>query len=365
MLGSRFSLNFRSKDMLAQPLRLALIGFGTAGQGFAEILLSKREPLLTGQGLNAQIVAVTTASRGGVYHPEGLDIAQLLSASTSGSFANYPDQDGLVRDLDALATINQTNADVIIEVSLTNLTTGEPALSYVRTALECDKHVIIANKGPVAVAYNELVELARRKGVFFGYEGTVMSGTPSLRLAQQALSGATISEARGILNGTTNYILTQMENGASYADALAEAQRLGYAEADPTGDVEGFDAAGKLVILANILFGTALTVDDVDLTGISKLTTADVETASANGQRWKLIARALRTDTGIAASVKPLALPLSDPLTGVAGAKNAVTYETDLLGPVTLIGAGAGRKETGFAILSDVLALLREFGADK
>ncbi len=145
----------------------------------------------------------------------------------------------------------------------------------------------------------------------------------------------------------------------SYADALAEAQRLGYAEADPTGDVEGFDAAGKLVILANVVFGASLRMEDVDRTGITRLTTADIESARANGERWKLIACAQRTPNGVTASVKPTRLPLSDPLAGVGGATNAITYATDLLGPVTLVGPGAGRRETGFAILSDLLELAR------
>jgi homoserine dehydrogenase len=144
----------------------------------------------------------------------------------------------------------------------------------------------------------------------------------------------------------------------SYADALKEAQRLGYAEADPSGDVDGHDAAGKVVILANVIMGASLRMEDVDCTGISKITLEDVQSAHATGHRWKLIARAVRTENGVKASVKPERLPFSDPLTGVSGATNAVTYNTDLLGPVTLIGAGAGGKETAFAIISDLIELI-------
>jgi homoserine dehydrogenase len=342
-----------------KKLRLALIGFGTVGQGLAEILLTDRTKLNENQGVQFDIVAVSDLLKGAVYHPNGLDIAALLEAGRSGDLAAYPNTPGLVRSLDALATIEQSNADVVIEVSYTDLKTGEPALSHVKAAFEAGKHAIITNKGPVALAYKELSEKAARKHLFFGYEGTVMSGTPALRLANMALAGAEIHEARGILNGTTNYILTQMEKGAPYADALADAQRLGYAEADPTGDVEGFDAAGKLVILANTVLGGSLSMDDVDRTGITKLTPADIETASANGQRWKLIARACKTPEGITASVRPERLPVSDPLAGVSGVTNAVTYETDKVGSITLVGPGAGRKETGFAILSDLLALAR------
>src|SRR5260221_14723878 len=150
-----------------------------------------------------------------------------------------------------------------------------------------------------------------------------------------------------------------MENGAPYTDALAEAQRLGYAEANPSGDVEGFDAAGKIVIIANTVLGAKLGMNDVDRSGITHLTPADIESARSNGERWKLIARARRTEQGIVASVKPERLPVTDPLASVGGVMNAVTYEPDMLGPVTRVGPGAGRRETGYAILSDLLALAR------
>lgn len=345
--------------MANKMLRLALIGFGTVGQGLAEILHSNAEALAQQNDFRAAIVAVSDLMKGSVYCPYGLDIGLLLEAGRNGDLSSYPDQPGLIRSLDALTTIKQSNADCVIEVSYTDLRTGEPALSHVKAAFEAGKHAIITNKGPVALAYSELAELAGREGVFFGYEGTVMSGTPALRLAQTALAGCTIYEARGILNGTTNYILTQMENGASYEEALAEAQRLGYAEADPTGDVEGFDAAGKVLILANTVLGASLGMNDVDRTGITQLTSDDIESAKANGERWKLIARAQRTEQGIQASVRPERLPITNPLASVSGASNAITYETDMLGPVTLVGPGAGRRETGFAILSDLLALAR------
>ncbi|HNS00802.1 MAG TPA: homoserine dehydrogenase, partial [Anaerolineae bacterium] len=205
-----------------------------------------------------------------------------------------------------------------------------------------------------------LDELAAAQGVLFRFEGTVMSGTPAIRLARSALAGSQISQMQGILNGTTNYILTQMEGGQSYADSLAEAQRLGYAEADPTADVEGWDAAGKAVILANVLMGGDLRVADVDRTGISGLSLADVEAARAAGERWKLIARVWQEDNVARASVRPTRLPLSHPLAGVSGAVNACTYTTDLLGDVTLVGPGAGRLETGYAVLGDLLEIVRE-----
>jgi homoserine dehydrogenase len=336
-------------------MRLALIGFGNVGQGFAEILVERGSELAQRYGLQLQIVAVSDLFKGSVYNPQGLDPADLLTAVRADG--NLDKVQAPQRGWNALETIRSSNADVIIELSYTDLETGQPALDHIRTALQSSKHVITSNKGPVALHYQELKTLADQKGLQIGIEGTVMSGTPALRLGNDLLAGAGIQRIQGILNGTTNYILTRMEAGASYTEALADAQALGYAEADPTGDVEGFDAAGKAVILANLLLDAGLKMADVQRTGISKLTPQDIIEAAAAGERWKLIALVEQTNEGVRASVQPLRLPLSHPLASVSGATNAITYSTDLLGDVTLFGPGAGRAETGYAIVGDLLAI--------
>lgn len=336
-------------------MRLALIGFGNVGQGFAEILVERGSELAQRYGLQLQIVAVSDLFKGSVYNPQGLDPADLLTAVRADG--NLDKVQAPQRGWNALETIRSSNADVIIELSYTDLETGQPALDHIRTALQSSKHVITSNKGPVALHYQELKTLADQKGLQIGIEGTVMSGTPALRLGNDLLAGAGIQRIQGILNGTTNYILTRMEAGASYTEALADAQALGYAEADPTGDVEGFDAAGKAVILANLLLDAGLKMVDVQRTGISKLTPQDIIEAAAAGERWKLIALVEQTNEGVRASAQPLRLPLSHPLASVSGATNAITYSTDLLGDVTLFGPGAGRAETGYAIVGDLLAI--------
>ncbi len=333
-------------------MRLLLVGFGSVGQGFTEILRDKADILKRDHGFEAQIVGVNTRTRGGLYRADGLDPATLLDAIQAGSLNDYPDTDGLRRDLTLEAMID-VGADVLVDISPTNLRTAEPSLTYALTALRHGLHVVMANKGPVAVAYDQLLDAAKSAGKRVLFEGAVMAGTPTIRLGMEALAGCVISEARGILNGTTNYMLTQMENGRDYADVLAEAQRLGYAETDPTADVDGWDAAGKAIILAAALFKTKLTLDDMDVSGIRALTRADIDTAQAAGERWKLIAHV----TPKGGSVKAVRLPMTHPLAGVNGTTNAVTFTTDELGDVTLIGAGAGRRQTGFAILSDLLNL--------
>ena len=187
-----------------------------------------------------------------------------------------------------------------------------------------------------------------------------MSGTPLIELAQHGLAGAAINRIEGILNGTTNYMLTRMENGASYEEALIEAQELGYAETDPSGDVDGWDAAVKVSILAKALFGVDLPIDQVDRTGISGISSEDIQAADKKGERIRLIATIENHGDSIRGSVKPLSLPLTHPLSQVQGVMNAACLTTDTLGPVTLIGAGAGGRETAQALLADILNIAQK-----
>ncbi|MFC0560862.1 homoserine dehydrogenase [Halalkalibacter alkalisediminis] len=340
--------------------KIALLGFGVVGQGLAEILQDKGESLSSELGFDAKIVAISDVMKGSLYHPEGLDISHLLQAvKETGKLDSYPEAPGLVRGWDSFQTIRESNADTIVEITFTDVKTGQPAIDHCKAAFERKKNVVMSNKGPVSLAYQELVELAKKNGVRWGFEGTVMSGTPALRMPLVSLAGNDISEIRGILNGTTNYILTKMEEGLSYKDALAEAQALGYAEADPTSDVEGYDAQYKATILTNVLMNIPMKREEVECEGISHLTQQDIQWAKSEGKRWKLIAKCKKDGDKVIAKVGPEAIPLTDPLAGVLGAQNAITYDCDLAGPITLIGAGAGRKETGFSILIDLINMSR------
>ncbi|MCB9458716.1 MAG: homoserine dehydrogenase [Anaerolineaceae bacterium] len=337
-------------------MKVALIGFGTVGQGFVEILQEKHASLAEKYGLTVEIVAVATHSRGSLMQPDGLDIDALLDAIGKGHLRHYPHREGLVRDVVTETLIDQCGADVLLEASWTNLQTGQPATDYCLRGFQNGQHVVLANKGPVALHYQQLAQAAKAAGKALRYEGTVMAGTPSLALAKEALAGCTISAAKGILNGSTNYMLTEMERGIDYETVMDDAKAKGYLEADPTADVGGWDAASKAVILARSLFGANITIDDLDVSGIDVISSGDIAAAKAAGERYKLIAEV----TPAGGSVKAVRLPLADPLAGVAGTTNAITFETDLLGPVTLVGAGAGRRETGFALLADLLAIQRQ-----
>jgi homoserine dehydrogenase len=341
-----------------QTIRLALIGFGNVGQGLVQILYDKNNTYAENFGFRFIIVAITDLIYGSAYDPEGLDLSTLLQiASEHGNLSLLPSQGN---HWDALTTISQSNADVIVEISYTNFETGEPALGHIQAAFNNQKHVITTNKGPIALKYQELTDLARDKKVKLGVEGTVMSGTPVLNLGTKLLAGIEIRQIEGILNGTTNFILTKMGNGVSYAAALAEAQERGYAEADPTGDVEGFDTAGKLVILSSTIMSTPLDIKQIDRVGITNITENEIEQAKQNGSKWKLIGKLEKLEHGVRASVKPVCLPPSHPLANVDDVTNAITFNTDLLGDVTLIGPGAGRMETGYAIICDLLEIYRK-----
>ena len=333
---------------------LALIGFGNVGQGLAEILSKKARLLRKKFDADIRIVAICDLHKGSIADPDGFDPQALLNhILDKGDLKEFPAAD---KGWDASQTIANSSANVLVELSYTDLKTGEPALSHMIQALSSGMNVSTTNKGPAALHFPQLLELCKANGTEIGVEGTVMSGTPTLALGMNMLVAAGVTRIQGILNGTTNYILGAMENGADYADALKDAQAKGYAEADPSGDVDGHDAAAKVVILANLVMGQSMTMEDVSCSGISGINPTQIQTAQAENQRWKLIGTLENVNGRIQGSVKPVKLDFTHPLYGITGASNAITYSTDLLGDITLIGPGAGRIETGYAIIGDILS---------
>ena len=337
--------------------KLAIIGFGNVGQGLTKIISGKKTLLSKEYGIKLKIVAVSDLYKGSIANLNGLDPEVLLT--DLNKYGDLKSTVAPIKDWNAIDTINNSGADILVELAYTDLKTGEPALSHVKQALNNGMHVSMTNKGPVALHFPELLKLAKHNNVQIGIEGTVMSGTPSIYLGKEMLQAAGITKIQGILNGTTNYILDEMSSGAEYRDALLQAQELGYAEADPTGDVEGHDAAAKVVILGNLLMGLSLSLKDIDRVGISHISSTDMTQAKSQNKHWKLIGIIEHTNNGYIASVKPEMISNEHPLSAITGAKNAITYSTELLGDVTLIGPGAGRMETGFAVIEDILSIHR------
>jgi len=318
-------------------MRIAILGFGSVGRGIARAILAKDLDI---------IVTGLADSRSGIIDAGGIDLAAALARKETGGHCGVP-------GVSPADVVTKADYDVLVEVTPTNVDTGEPALGHIRGALRRQKHVVTSNKGPIALAYPELRDLAGENGVFLKYEATVCGAIPLIHAMQEGLAGNTISRLYGVFNGTCNYILTRMAaEGLTYEQALAEARELGYAEADPTYDVEGIDAAIKLVILANTVLDMRTPLDDVERTGISLLTPDALQLAEDQDCTIRLIgeivpaAGVLRVSPRIVAKTHPLV---------VEGTLNAVTVETDLAGDLTFIGKGAGSTETASAVIGDIL----------
>ncbi len=336
---------------------IAFIGFGTVGRGMAELLLEKKSILERFYNITWRIIAISDLRYGSIINDNGIDLKEVLNLVESNK--NFSSLNGK-KGLSSIEIIKESPSNLIVEVTWTNLVDGEPGYSHIKTALSLGKNVITTNKGPIALYYRELKELANRKNVQLRYKGTVMSGTPNFNIFEGPLAGCNVESIRGILNGTTNFILTEMEKGLDYELALKEAQRLGYAEVDPTMDIEGFDATAKLVILVNTIFDVDIKLNDIKRKGITSIRINDIKEAISMGKRIKLIAKAEKIDNKILAEVSPQYLPLDDPLANIMGVMNAITFKTDCLGDITIIGPGAGKRATGYALISDMIAISKK-----
>ncbi len=337
---------------------VAFIGFGTVGRGFADLLLEKQKYLKEALGIEWRVVAISDIRAGSVTSSTGIDLRDALRLADAGKSVEGIEAEK--RGLSALETIRESGANLIVEVTWTNIKDGEPGYTHIKNALGMGKHVATTNKGPIALHYRELMRISSEVGGRLRFEGTVLSGTPVFNLFEGSLAASDVSSIRGIVNGTTNLILSEMEKGRTYAEVLKEAQRMGYAEADPTMDVEGWDAAAKAAILANHFFGADIRPDMVSRNGITGITLEEVTGAIKKGGRIKLLARAWKDDSGeVRAEVSPTWLQEADPLANIGGVTNALTFNTDTLGEITIVGPGAGRRATGYALLADLISIAK------
>ncbi len=329
-------------------MRIILVGYGVVGQGITNILLRRRLETIREYGFNPRIVAI--ADRGGAaIDVKGLNIERMLDLKKQRKSVAADPEVGHPR-MSPMDVIEDVEAEVMVEATSTNVKNGEPGLSHITKAFKTGKHVVTTNKGPLALAFPALTELADHNRVLLRFSGTVGGGTPMLEFAKKCLAGDKLLGIRGILNGTTNYILTEMsENGVIFQDALANAQKLGYAETDPTNDVDGIDPACKVVILANWIMNKKITLKDVKVQGIRGVTQKALEEALKRGNTIKLIG-SVDGD----AKVEPTEISKNSPLC-VSGVLNAVTFVSEFAGEITLVGRGAGAMETASAVLRDLL----------
>ncbi|RZN48249.1 homoserine dehydrogenase [archaeon] len=337
-----------------EKLRLAMIGLGVVGSGLLRLLDEKRAVLESDYGLTYDVVAVCDKMRGSIYDPEGLDLETVL---TEGPLS---DKLKGTRDLTSFEVIDLPDVDVVFEATPTNLKTGGVGLEHARRALSAGKHFISTNKAPPAIAYKELESIARENEVYYGYEGTILSGTPAISLALNGLPASRFFSIRGILNGTTNFMLERMETeGMEFDDALALAQEKGYAESDPSSDIDGWDACAKLVIMANNILKEPITPEDVDMQGIRGVTLEDVKEARKEGKRIKSVSSLVFDNGRLKARVGPEKIDRTDPLYHVHDVTNALVFETDTTDTVTVMGPGAGGRSAGYAMLYDLVEMHR------
>lgn len=332
-------------------MRLIICGMGVVGQNFIRLLINSSESLYKKYGIRPRVVACVD-SNGMAYSQTGLDLEKLLSIKEKfGTVAKYSNEKPNFENY-----IENIDAEVFLELTPTNLISGEPGLSHIISALRTQKNVITVNKGPLALSFPSLMELSDYNNVMLRFSGTVGGGTPVLEFAKHCLKGDKITSFMGILNGTTNYILTKMSEGLTFEDALKDAKIKGYAEANVSLDINGDDAAAKLVIMANWIMGYKVTIKDVYKKGITDVKLEDINEALKKRKYIKLIA--MCDDKNL--FVQPSIVSKDDPIC-VNGTLNAVTFKSEHSGDQTIIGKGAGGMETASSILRDLIEIKENF----
>jgi homoserine dehydrogenase len=349
---------------------LALIGFGNVARRLVSLLDERRDTLGAEHNLETRVVAIATARHGAVWNATGLDgIAAARTVMAGGSLSALHTSAcarPLSSSLAAIERLASSDADfrVVVETTTLDVRAAQLAIDHVVAAIEAGCDVVTANKGPVAFAYDDLSRRAEAAGVSFLFEGAVMDGVPIFNLVRETLPGVRVHGFRGVVNSTTNHILTALEDGEPFAPALARMQAQGIAEADPSLDLDGWDAAAKAAALANVLMGAQTTPHAVERAGIGEHSAARAIEAKQNGRRLRLVASAHRRDGAIAVAVRPTELPAEDLLAGLRGMANALVLQTDLLGEIAVCQLEGGLTQTAYALLSDLITVRRRLAPD-
>ncbi len=343
---------------MAKIKKLALIGFGNVGQAFAKMLLKKHREIIQKYGYDVRITAIATNTKGNLVNPEGIRLEKVLDDLQQN--ARFCSKDELV-DMDAMEILEKVEYDVAVELTPLNIFTGQPAIDHIETAFGRKKDVITANKGPVAWKFSKLRDLAKTQGVKFFFETTVMDGTPVFNLAEKTLQMAEVTEVSGILNTTTNFILEELAAGEDYENILTRGRRMGFVEADPAMDIEGYDAAAKITALLNVLMDAEITPDMVKRKGIEDITASDIKAAASRGNVIKLICRGKRAPEGrIEASVGPEEVPKGDMLASIDSTTSVVSIKTDMMKTISVIEHQPEIEQTAYGVFSDMLRVLNE-----
>ncbi len=330
-------------------MRLAVIGFGGVGKAFLKLLNDKKEELLE-EDIDLKVNYILS-SRGGIYNPKGINTMEFLNNSTTFS-----------KDIIFDTILKNRDVDMVVEMTPTNMEDGEPGMTHITKSLENGFHVVTANKGPILLAYKRLKEIAAKNNVQLGIGCTTGGALPTVNGGIIDLAGSKILSIEGVLNGTSNFILNEMESkGVEYMEALKMAQKLGIAETNPSLDVDGWDTATKLLILTNVLMNQNKTMNDVKVEGITSITSADIKEAAKNGLKYKLIGRTIKKEKDLEISVSLQKIDTDNHLYGVEGKNKAVRYVSDTLGDLTIIGGASGVTPAAASILRDIVNICRGY----
>lgn len=341
----------------AKPFDLALLGFGNAGRAFARLLLEKQEEIRGLYGREVRVTAIATGSRGSLVSKTGVDLARALTEIEEQG--RFDEAGGAYSSMNAMEIAARADYDALAELTPLAIFFGQPAIDHIKTALERKRHALTANKGPIAWAYRELRDLARKNGVRFLYETTVMDGAPIFNLVEETLPLCRVTEVKGILNSTTNFILEELAKCREYEEAISEGKERGFVEADPSMDVEGYDAAAKTAALLNVLMDAGLTPNDIRRKGIGDITQKEIRDAETRGNVIKLLCHGFLENGKAAGRVAPAEIPKTDLLAGIRGTSSIVSITTDLMGTLSIVEHEPEIGQTAYGIFSDVLRLLK------
>lgn len=341
-------------------MNIGIVGFGGVGKAFLKLVYDKKNEL-ENEGIYIQINYIIGRT-GGVYNNHGIELQRFIDfLSNEKDITKYCDG-GKAEDINFELMLNNKDIDIMVEMTPTNKETGEPGITHIRRCLENNINVVTSNKGPILIAYKKLYNLAKAHNVQLGIGCTTGGALPAINGGLMDLAGADITSIEGVLNGTTNFILKEMEDtGCDYADALKEAQRLGIAETNPSLDVEGFDTASKLLILTNVLMNTEKTMKDISIEGITNVTPDDIKRANSLNKKYKLVGKTEIVNNELEMTVKLQLLDPSNPLYGVEGKNKAVRYISDTLGELTIIGGASGVTPAAASILRDIININRGY----
>lgn len=337
---------------------ICMVGFGNVGKAFVQLLNQKVKQIRDEFQISFQVTAIATGNHGRAINHEGILLKNALEISANN---------GSINDLSAISLpdkiqdyIALSNADFLLEISPVNYSSGEPAVTHIKTALENNMHAVSANKGPIVHAFDQLTALARKHRKQFLYESAVMDGAPIFSTFREALPTAKVKSFKGVLNSCTNLMIEKMEQGSSFEEAIAFAQSIGIAETDPSGDIDGWDASIKVSALVTVLMGIPLKPQDIDRKGIRGLDPLLIQQAKKDGKRWKLVCSAEKSNGKIDAKVAPQLVPSSSPLFSVNGTSSFVLFNTDVLPGFGILESNPSPETTAYGLLADILNILKK-----